>query len=80
MDQDPSPKSKKLSYKDSGVDIVVADQTVEWMKEQISHKEDAPHSKNVISGIGGFSALFAPDLKAKNHFSCLQQMALGLNF
>ncbi len=62
MDQDPSQKSKKLSYKDSGVDIEIADQTVEWMKEQISHTEDAPHSKNVVSGIGGFSALFAPDL------------------
>jgi phosphoribosylformylglycinamidine cyclo-ligase len=61
MDQDPSHKSKKISYKDSGVDVEKADQTVEWMKEHLAKSEDQPHKSSVVSGIGGFSALFAPN-------------------
>ena len=60
MNQEPSQKSKKISYKDSGVDVEKADQTVEWMKTHLAKSEEQPHKSSVVSGIGGFSALFAP--------------------
>ena len=51
---------EKISYKDSGVDVEKADQTVEWMKIHLAESEDQPHRSSVVSGVGGFSALFAP--------------------
>jgi len=62
MDQDPSQKSNSISYKDSGVDIAKADETVEWMKVHLAKTKEQPHKASVLSGIGGFSALFAPNL------------------
>ena len=64
MDQDPSQKSKQISYKDSGVDVEKADETVEWMKVHLAKSGDQPHRSSVVSGIGGFSALFAPNLSS----------------
>ncbi len=46
-------------YKSSGVDVEQGDRLVDWIKTQ---KPTGPH-QNVVSGIGGFSALFKLDLK-----------------
>lgn len=45
-----------IDYKSSGVDIEAGDNLVEWLKE--NPQNSGPFSKNVISGIGGFAALF----------------------
>ncbi len=50
--------NKKYTYKDSGVDIEAGEQLVESIKEVVS----STHSESVLSNIGGFGALFAPDL------------------
>ncbi len=47
----------KLTYKSSGVDVEKADKVVEWMKTSKS-SEEAPHQERLVSGIGGFAALF----------------------
>ncbi|MBK9293980.1 MAG: phosphoribosylformylglycinamidine cyclo-ligase [Oligoflexia bacterium] len=54
-------KGKRLSidYKASGVDVEAGDDLVDWIKNQ---KPVGAH-KNVLSGVGGFSALFKLDLK-----------------
>lgn len=51
--------AEKLDYSASGVDMQAGDQLVDWIQSQ---KPIGPH-KNVLSGIGGFSALFKLDLK-----------------
>ena len=50
--------SKKLTYKNSGVDIQKADQLIATLSKQKSEK-----SKNILSDIGGFSSLYSVDLK-----------------
>jgi len=49
---------KKFTYKDSGVDIEAGEQLVDSIKDIVS----STHSESVLTGIGGFGALFAPDL------------------
>src|ERR1700722_7686500 len=46
-------------YKSSGVDVEAGDRLVDWIKTQ---PPTGPH-KNVVGGVGGFSALFRLDLK-----------------
>ncbi len=54
-----SPETaQKLTYKSSGVDVEKADKVVEWMKEQNSSSTSSPHKDRLVSGIGGFAALF----------------------
>lgn len=45
----------KLSYRDSGVDVEAGDQLVDWL---IESKKPAPRADQVVSGIGGFAAVF----------------------
>jgi len=54
--------SEKLTYKSSGVDVEKADALVDWMKseEDPSHKA---HADRLVSGIGGFAALFRGSFK-----------------
>lgn len=60
------PKKRLLlsiDYKTSGVDVEAGDNLVDWIKKQ---KPVGPY-KNVLSGVGGFAALFKLDLnKYKN--------------
>ena len=51
---------KPSLYKDSGVDIQKADHLVNWLKNQEDEKSSGP---SVVSGIGGFAALYRPDFK-----------------
>jgi len=54
-------KKNKLNYKKSGVNVDGADAFVEWI--QLSHSKNQSHRGQVVSGIGGFSALFRPQWK-----------------
>jgi phosphoribosylformylglycinamidine cyclo-ligase len=49
-----------LDYKKAGVDIEKGDELVSWLS---SDRNRSPHQDQVVSGIGGFSALFRLDLK-----------------
>jgi phosphoribosylformylglycinamidine cyclo-ligase len=50
-------KGKDL-YKESGVDVAKGDALVDWLQ---SRKADQVKGGEVVSGIGGFAALFRPD-------------------
>jgi phosphoribosylformylglycinamidine cyclo-ligase len=50
-------KGKDL-YKESGVDVAKGDALVDWLQ---SRKADQVNGGEVVSGIGGFAALFRPD-------------------
>lgn len=50
---------KKIGYKESGVNIESGDDFVEGIKKILGGVQE---SKELISGVGGFAALFAPDL------------------
>ncbi len=50
-------KGKDL-YKESGVDVAKGDALVDWLQ---SRKADKSSGGEVVSGIGGFAALFRPD-------------------
>jgi len=52
-------KSYSESYKEAGVDITAGYRAVDLMKEHISRTK----TPGVMSAIGGFGGLFAPDLK-----------------
>ncbi len=47
------------SYKNAGVDVTAGYKAVELMKEHVKRTK----TDGVVSGIGGFGGLFAPDLK-----------------
>ena len=49
-----------ITYKDAGVDIVAGDALVEWLQKD---KSPQPFKENIISGIGGFAALFRAPFK-----------------
>ena len=53
---------KPSLYKDSGVDIQKADHLVSWLKSTES-EDSGDNTNSVVSGIGGFAALFRPDLR-----------------
>ena len=52
-------KSFSESYKNAGVDVTAGYKSVELMKKSIQ----STYSKGVVSDIGGFGGLFAPDIK-----------------
>lgn len=57
MPKNTGLSSSKITYKDAGVDVEKADSVVEWMKEASLETPD-PHAESLVSGIGGFAALF----------------------
>ena len=52
-------KSFSNSYKEAGVDVTAGYQSVELMKKHVQ----STYTKGVISDIGGFGGLFAPEIK-----------------
>ena len=52
-------KSFSESYKQAGVDVTAGYKSVELMKEAVK----STYNKSVISDLGGFGGLFAPDIK-----------------
>jgi len=54
--------SEKLTYKSSGVDVEKADALVDWMKSEKDPSHEA-HADRLVSGIGGFAALFRGSFK-----------------
>jgi phosphoribosylformylglycinamidine cyclo-ligase len=48
-----------IDYKQAGVDIEAGDALVDWLQSSKNQKKD----KRVISGIGGFAAMFRADFK-----------------
>lgn len=53
-----------INYKSSGVDVEAGDSLVDWLKE--SSPKTSPHADRLISGIGGFAAIFRagfPEMK-----------------
>jgi phosphoribosylformylglycinamidine cyclo-ligase len=53
-----------INYKSAGVDVEAGDQLVEWLKESAPKK--VPHADKLVSGIGGFAAVFRlrfPEMK-----------------
>lgn len=51
--------TKPNLYKSSGVDVSKGDKLVEWLQNE--EKDQKNTGGEVISGIGGFSALFRPN-------------------
>ncbi len=49
-----------ITYKQSGVDIERGDALVDWLKAS----PQGPHHQKIVSGIGGFAALFKADFKS----------------
>ncbi len=49
---------KSFTYKDSGVDIKAGEELIESIKDMVKET----HDDQVLSNIGGFGGLFAPDL------------------
>ncbi len=45
-----------MNYKAAGVDVEAGDQLVDWLKE--TAPETFPHKDKLVSGIGGFAAVF----------------------
>lgn len=58
-----------IDYKSSGVDVEAGDALVEWLKDSGAKpevKSRSPHADRIVSGIGGFAALFRvgfPEMK-----------------
>ncbi|HVK62463.1 MAG TPA: phosphoribosylformylglycinamidine cyclo-ligase [Bdellovibrionales bacterium] len=53
-----------INYKSSGVDVEAGDSLVDWLKE--SGPRTMPHADRLVSGIGGFAAIFRagfPEMK-----------------
>jgi len=48
-----------MDYKKAGVDIAAGDALVQWLKDQ--PESTSPHKDRLVSGIGGFAALFRAD-------------------
>ena len=60
--------SKKITYKDAGVDIKKADEAIEMSKKEIN----STFSKDVLSSIGGFGSMYS----LKNIFNNFQDPVL----
>ncbi len=50
-----------ITYQKAGVDVAAGDRLVEWLQE--SKTGSAAHANSVVSGIGGFAALFRAQFK-----------------
>ncbi len=54
-----------IDYKSAGVDVEAGDALVDWLKES-GRTSPSPHAERLVSGIGGFAALFRvgfPEMK-----------------
>jgi phosphoribosylformylglycinamidine cyclo-ligase len=54
-----------IDYKSAGVDVEAGDALVDWLKES-GRMSPSPHADRLVSGIGGFAALFRigfPEMK-----------------
>jgi len=56
-------KSKIDPYKAAGVDIVAGDAAVDWLVASSKTKKSDSRLGRVLSGIGGFAGLFAPNFR-----------------
>lgn len=52
-----------IDYKQAGVDVKAGEKLVDWLR---SDSSPTPHSDKIVSGIGGFAALFRADFKKYN--------------
>lgn len=50
-----------IDYKQAGVDVAAGDALVDWL--QSTQVGESPHKDKIVSGIGGFAALFRADFK-----------------
>lgn len=64
-----------LDYKKAGVDIDAGEALVDWIKS--TQPKAWPHQENLVSGIGGFSALFRADFKSMSE-PCLVSSTDGV--
>ncbi len=56
------PTNYRLNYRSSGVDVDAGDKLVEWLQSDLqSAKKPQIHQDKILSGIGGFAALFKLD-------------------
>ncbi len=63
--------SNKMTYQNSGVDVVAGDALVDWLSSE--DKPKMPHQDRVVSGIGGFASLFNfqfPEMKKPTLITC----------
>lgn len=63
--------SNKMTYQNSGVDVVAGDALVDWLSSD--DKPKMPHQERVVSGIGGFASLFNfqfPEMKKPTLITC----------
>lgn len=51
-----------MDYKQAGVDVAAGDALVDWLKS--TQPKKFPHQDKIVSGIGGFAALFRADFSA----------------
>lgn len=51
-----------MDYKQAGVDVAAGDALVDWLKS--TNPQKFPHQDKIVSGIGGFAALFRADFSA----------------
>lgn len=51
-----SAQMTRLDYKQAGVDVDAGDQLVDWLQRSATPR--GPHHDRIVSGIGGFAALF----------------------
>ena len=63
--------TNKMTYQNSGVDVVAGDALVDWLSSD--DKPKMPHQDRVVSGIGGFASLFNfqfPEMKKPTLITC----------
>ena len=63
-----TPEKTGLSYRDAGVDIDAGDALVERIKPAVARTR----RPEVLTGLGGFGALFALDLQRWRESGCAQ--------
>lgn len=64
-----------IDYKQAGVDVAAGDALVDWL--QSTQLAESPHQDKVVSGIGGFAALFKADFKGMSE-PCLVSCTDGV--
>lgn len=55
-----------IDYKTAGVDVEAGDALVDWLQSSAKEKGKGPHADKLLSGIGGFAAVFRlqfPEIK-----------------
>ena len=64
-----------MDYKQAGVDVAAGDALVDWLKS--TNPKKFPHQDKIVSGIGGFAALFRADF-SKMKEPCLVSCTDGV--